>query len=46
MVRRLNFPGTLQTEDPEQYSALVKALGGDDHGGTRLWWDTGNNNLE
>ena len=46
MVRRLNFPGTLQTEDPEQYSALVEALGGDDHGGTRLWWDTGNNNLE
>ena len=45
MVRRLNFPGTLQTEDPEQYSALVEALGGDDHGGTRLWWDTGNNNL-
>ena len=46
MVRRLNFPGTLQTEDPEQYLALVEALGGEDHGGTRLWWDTGNNNLE
>lgn len=46
MVRRLNFPGTLQTEDPEQYSALVEALGGEDHGGTRLWWDTGNNNLQ
>ena len=46
MVRRLNFPGTLQTEAPEQYSALMEALGGDDHGGTRLWWDTGNNNLE
>lgn len=46
MVRRLNFPGTLQTEDPEQYAALVEALEGEDHGGTRLWWDTGNNNLE
>lgn len=46
MVRRLNFPGTLQTEDPEQYRALVEALNGEDHGGTRLWWDTGNNNLE
>ncbi|WP_308744621.1 SusD/RagB family nutrient-binding outer membrane lipoprotein [uncultured Bacteroides sp.] len=46
MVRRLNFPGTLQTEDPDQYLALVQALGGEDHGGTRLWWDTGNNNLE
>ena len=31
MVRRLNFPGTLQTEDPEQYSALVEASGGNDH---------------
>lgn len=38
MVRRLNFPGTLQTEDREQYLALVEALGGPDHGGTRLWW--------
>lgn len=42
MVRRLSFPGTLQTEDYEQYQALVKALNGEDHGGTRLWWDTGN----
>ena len=40
------FPGTLQTEDPEQYSALVKALDGEDHEGTYLWWDTGNNSLE
>ena len=46
MVRRLHFPGTLQTEDPKQYSALVKALDGEDHEGTRLWWDTGNNNLK
>ena len=46
MVRRLNFPGTLQTEDREQYLALVEALGGPDHGGTRLWWDKGNNSLD
>lgn len=46
MVRRLNFPGTLQTENREQYLALVEALGEEDHGGTRLWWDTGTNNLE
>ena len=46
MIRRLNFPGTLQTEDKEQYSALVEALNGPDHGGTRLWWDTGNNRLD
>ena len=43
MIRRLNFPGGLQTENPEQYRALVKALGGDDNAGTRLWWDTGTN---
>ena len=46
MVRRLNFPGTLQTEDSELYRALIAALGGENHGGTRLWWDTGNNGLE
>lgn len=46
MIRRLCFPGTLQTENLEQYLALVKALGDDDNGGTRLWWDTGNNNLK
>lgn len=46
MVRRLNFPGALQTENREQYLALIEALGGDDHGGTRLWWDTGTNSLE
>lgn len=46
MVRRLSFPGTLQTEDYEQYQYLVNALGGDDDGGTRLWWDTGNNGLD
>ena len=28
---------------PEQYQALVKALGGEDNAGTRLWWDTGSN---
>ena len=35
MVRRLNFPGTLQTEDPDQYLALVETLGDPDDGGTR-----------
>ena len=43
MVRRLNFPGSLETEDGEQYRKLVDALGGEDNGGTRLWWDTGRN---
>ena len=43
MIRRLPFPATLETSDPLQYEVLVKALGGPDHGGTRLWWDTGRN---
>lgn len=43
MIRRLNFPGSLQTENPGQYAGLVKALGAPDHAGTRLWWDTGKN---
>ncbi|WP_455586739.1 SusD/RagB family nutrient-binding outer membrane lipoprotein [Bacteroides sp.] len=43
MIRRLNFPGSLVTEDENQYRALVNALGGEDNAGTRLWWDTGRN---
>lgn len=43
MIRRLNFPSGLQTENAAQYRALVEALGGDDNAGTRLWWDTGTN---
>ena len=41
MIRRLPYPATLETSDPEQYEMLLKELGGPDHGGTRLWWDTG-----
>lgn len=43
MIRRLNFPGGLKTENAEQYTALVEALGGKDNAGTPLWWDTGTN---
>ncbi len=43
MIRRLNFPGSLITENESQYRALVDALGGEDNAGTRLWWDTGCN---
>lgn len=43
MIRRLNFPSGLQTENAAQYRALVEALGGEDNAGTRLWWDTGTN---
>lgn len=41
--RRLNFFVGIITANPEQYSALVTALGGADNCGTRLWWDTGKN---
>ena len=43
MIRRLPYPATLATSDPAQYEVLLSALGGSDHGGTRLWWDTGRN---
>lgn len=43
MIRRLNFPVGIITANPAQYEALCKDLGGVDTGGTRLWWDTGEN---
>lgn len=45
MIRRLPFPASLIKDFPTQYSAMLKALGGADNGGTRLWWDTGKNNF-
>ena len=45
MIRRLPFPADLQKSNPTQYNSLKSALGGADNGGTRLWWDTGKNNL-
>lgn len=42
-IRRLPYPSDIQKNNPTQYSALKKALGGEDNGGTRLWWDTGRN---
>lgn len=41
--RRINFPVGIISANPNQYSALTKALGGADNCGTRLWWDTGRN---
>lgn len=43
MIRRLNFPGSVKSLENDLYKRLVTALGGADHGGTRLWWDTGKN---
>jgi len=45
MIRRLPYPVDLQSSNPTQYSALTRALGGADTGGTRLWWDAGQNNF-
>lgn len=43
MIRRLNFPVGIKTANPAQYETLCRKLNGADHGGTRLWWDTGRN---
>ena len=45
MIRRLPFSTDDADKDPVQYDLLKKALGGPDHGGTRLWWDAGKNNF-
>ena len=42
-IRRLWFPQTFISADATLYNKLVSSLGGVDNGGTRLWWDTGNN---
>lgn len=43
MIRRLNFPVSLQDADLGLYQALCAALETEDDGGSRLWWDTGRN---
>lgn len=43
MIRRLNFPVSLQDSDVSLYQALCTALGAEDNGGSRLWWDRGRN---
>lgn len=43
MIRRLNYPSLILDSDNGQYEMLVNALGGPDHAGTPLWWDTGRN---
>ena len=40
---RLPFPANLKTDQPELYKQLVDALGGQDNGGTDLWWSVGQN---
>ena len=43
MIRRIPFPATLQESNPDQYNKLLQLLGGANNGGTRLWWDVGQN---
>lgn len=38
-IRRVPFPVSEQTENPDGYRSGVEALGGADNAGTRLWWD-------
>lgn len=45
MIRRLPYPASLKTDQPELYKQLLDNLGGADTGGTRLWWDAGKNNF-
>ena len=38
-IRRVPYPVSEQTDNPEGYASGVEALGGQDNAGTRLWWD-------
>ncbi|WP_282038094.1 RagB/SusD family nutrient uptake outer membrane protein [Saccharicrinis aurantiacus] len=38
-VRRLNFSVTEKSINPDGYAEAVQLLGGEDTGGTPLWWD-------
>ncbi|WP_455673171.1 SusD/RagB family nutrient-binding outer membrane lipoprotein [Phocaeicola sp.] len=45
MIRRLPFSTDAAGNDPAQYSELCSKLGSTDNGGSRLWWDAGQNNF-
>lgn len=45
MIRRLPFSTDAAAANPDQSAELMQKLGGADNGGTRLWWDTGENKL-
>jgi hypothetical protein len=45
MIRRIPFPSGLSEDNAAQYQNLKSLLGDDDDGGTRLWWDAGQNNF-
>ena len=41
-VRRIPFPSTEYRDNAANVTAAVALLGGDDNGGTHLWWDKKN----
>lgn len=43
MIRRVQFPQSLMSNDPTLYNQLKTQLDGADTGGTRLWWDANGN---
>ena len=43
-VRRIPFPSTEYSDNAANMPQAKVLLGGDDNGGTRLWWDKKNNN--
>lgn len=44
-IRRINFVDTEKNTNGENVDQATSLLKGADNGGTRLWWDTGANNL-
>ena len=38
-IRRVPYPVSEQSDNPDGYASGVSALGGADNAGTRLWWD-------
>lgn len=38
-MRRVPYPVSEQSDNPEGYASGLAALGGEDNAGTRLWWD-------
>jgi hypothetical protein len=38
-IKRINFPASEKDGNPTGVAEGVKQLGGEDHGGTNLWWD-------
>ena len=44
-VRRIAYPQSEATLNPEAEKAGIQLLGGPDNGGTRLWWDVNKGNF-